>query len=508
MRTISIFLFLFFVSLELNAQNKFSSDTVLINIYKIQNDRNAKGLLPYLSYKSTAHRYAAVIAFASVQDSLYTTELFNALVDPEKSVRSAAAISLGQLRLPSVTGNLIKQYHIELESIVKGFMLEAIGKCGGKTASAFIASVNPGTDSVLSRHLVRGAYYLYRRKELNETEQLILKKMAVSSTDAEIKWLLTGMKFIKTELKPEAKEPAKKDKYVFADIKNKLKTINNPYRRLDELKQYNLKPEEWIELCSSDSSYPVRTFCMESFLSAEKHPDEMQLTALLSSGDVAVISLVLERVRQDSLWDKSHIQHLPFLNALSAQMMLPRDFETFIDIHKTIAQLEKRPFLPMNYFQSGYRNDINWEEVSAIPQNIKVKIKTNKGEIILECKVNEAPGSVANFIRLVKEGYYNGKYFHRMVPNFVVQGGCPRGDGWGSLNWNQRSEFSNELTYKSGSVGLASSGKDTEGVQFFITHTYTAHLDGRYTIFAEVISGMEVVNTLTVGDVMLTVEVL
>lgn len=506
MRT--IFTFLLLVTVQLNAQNKFSKDTVLVNIYNHQNDRNAKALLPYLSYKSPIHRYAAVMAFASVQDSLYTHELFNALNDPEKSVRRAAAISLGQLRLPSVTGKLISHYDEESDRDVKGLILEAVGKCGGKAAAAFIAGVDPGTDSILTRHLVRGAYQLYRRKELNESEQLWLKKLALTSKDAEVKWLLTGMKFIKVESKPATKPEAKKDKYIFADIKKKLKTIDNPYRRLDELKQYNLKPEEWIELCGSDTTYPVRTFCVESFLTAEKHADEMQLTALLSSGDVAVISLVLERVRQDSLWDKSPAQHLPFLSALASQLMLPRDFETFIDIQKTMAQLEKRAFVPMNYFQSGYRNDINWNEVLAIAQNVKVKIKTNKGDIVIECKVDEAPGSVANFIRLVKSGYYNGKYFHRMVPNFVVQGGCPRGDGWGSLNWNQRSEFSNELTYKPGSVGLASSGKDTEGVQFFITHTYTAHLDGRYTIFAEVISGMDVVNALNVGDVMLTVEVI
>ncbi|MBL7838159.1 MAG: peptidylprolyl isomerase, partial [Bacteroidetes bacterium] len=99
-----------------------------------------------------------------------------------------------------------------------------------------------------------------------------------------------------------------------------------------------------------------------------------------------------------------------------------------------------------------------------------LKITTSKGEIVIKLKVNESPASVANFMKLVDSGYYNGKYFHRMVSDFVVQGGCPRGDGWGSLNWMQKSEFSNELRYQPGSVGLASSGKDSEGVQFFITH--------------------------------------
>ena len=80
------------------------------------------------------------------------------------------------------------------------------------------------------------------------------------------------------------------------------------------------------------------------------------------------------------------------------------------------------------------------------------------------------------------------------------------GDGWGSLDWTQRSEFSNYQRYKTGTVGIASAGKDTEGVQFFISHCPTPHLDGRYTIFARVISGMDVVNNIEVGDRMVTVE--
>lgn len=113
--------------------------------------------------------------------------------------------------------------------------------------------------------------------------------------------------------------------------------------------------------------------------------------------------------------------------------------------------------------------------------------------------VEEAPGSVVNFVKLVNSGYYNNKYFHRVVPNFVIQTGCNRGDGFGSEDYSIRSEFS-QRKYKTGSVGMASAGKDTEGTQWFITHSPTPHLDGKYTIFAEVISGMDVVHKIEVGD--------
>ena len=113
-----------------------------------------------------------------------------------------------------------------------------------------------------------------------------------------------------------------------------------------------------------------------------------------------------------------------------------------------------------------------------------------------------APGTVANFIELVNDGYYNGKNFHRVAPNFVIQGGCSRGDGYGSLNYAIRSELPQLHYDEGGYVGMASAGNHTESNQFFITHSPTLHLDGNYTIFAKVESGMDVVRQIQVGDVM------
>jgi cyclophilin family peptidyl-prolyl cis-trans isomerase len=121
--------------------------------------------------------------------------------------------------------------------------------------------------------------------------------------------------------------------------------------------------------------------------------------------------------------------------------------------------------------------------------------------------VEEAPGSVANFITLALNKYFDDKYFHRVVPNFVVQGGCPRGDGWGSEDYSIRSEFLPHR-YKTGSIGMASAGKDTEGTQWFITHSPTPHLEGRYTIFAAVEEGMDIVHKIEVGDRIVSVEII
>jgi cyclophilin family peptidyl-prolyl cis-trans isomerase len=113
---------------------------------------------------------------------------------------------------------------------------------------------------------------------------------------------------------------------------------------------------------------------------------------------------------------------------------------------------------------------------------------------------HQAPGTVMNFVQLARDRFYNGKNFHRVVPNFVVQGGCPRGDGYGSLDYTIRSELAPSYYNSEGCVGMASAGNHTEGTQWFITHSPTPHLDGNYTLFGRVTEGMSVVHRIQIGD--------
>ncbi|TAF31431.1 MAG: peptidylprolyl isomerase [Cytophagales bacterium] len=134
-------------------------------------------------------------------------------------------------------------------------------------------------------------------------------------------------------------------------------------------------------------------------------------------------------------------------------------------------------------------------------------METSKGDIVVELLINETPLSVANFISLIRQGFYTNKSFHRVVQNFVAQGGCPRGDGWGSSPDLIRSEFT-QRGYETGVLGLASAGKDTESCQWFFTHCPTPHLDGRYTIFGKIIIGQYVIDQLEIGDKIKKIEVL
>ncbi len=118
----------------------------------------------------------------------------------------------------------------------------------------------------------------------------------------------------------------------------------------------------------------------------------------------------------------------------------------------------------------------------------------------------EAPLAAQSFMSLSRRGFFNGLTFHRVVPGFVIQGGCPRGDGNGGPGYSLRCELS-ERPYGRGSVGMALSGKDTGGSQFFITHVPTPQLDAGYALVGQVAAGMEVVDRIRPGDVIQRVEI-
>jgi cyclophilin family peptidyl-prolyl cis-trans isomerase/HEAT repeat protein len=132
-------------------------------------------------------------------------------------------------------------------------------------------------------------------------------------------------------------------------------------------------------------------------------------------------------------------------------------------------------------------------------KSVRAVVSTDKGAFTIELLPEDAPLNVDNFVQLAQKGYFNNVTFHRVVPNFVVQGGDPRGDGNGGPGYQIRCEI-NEVPYERGAVGMALSGKDTGGSQWFVTHSPQPHLDGGYTVFGRVVSGMEVVDRIARGD--------
>jgi cyclophilin family peptidyl-prolyl cis-trans isomerase/HEAT repeat protein len=239
---------------------------------------------------------------------------------------------------------------------------------------------------------------------------------------------------------------------------------------------------------------------------ASRHADfAVAMRQGLSSGDVAQLGTVAEAMGDAKLYPTAQPADLTALRDAQAKLQLPAEIEAWQGIQQAIDKLEKAPKPTPSPLATAAQHPINWAVVQGVPLGQQVRLRTSEGIILLELKPNEAPGAVASFVTLIKQKFYDNLYFHRVVPNFVAQGGDPRGDGNGSAPYNLRSEFG-DLRYEEGSVGLASAGKDTESCQFFITHTPTPHLDGRYPIFAQVVGGMDVVHKLDIGDQILGVE--
>ena len=142
---------------------------------------------------------------------------------------------------------------------------------------------------------------------------------------------------------------------------------------------------------------------------------------------------------------------------------------------------------------------------------MKADIITARGTMHVEFFDQDAPKTVANFVKLAKDGFYNGLNFHRVLPDFVIQGGCPDGTGAGGPGYSIDCEVSGENQYHDrGVLSMAHAGRNTGGSQFFICHSRnnTAHLDGNHTCFGIVIEGLDVIDEITEGDKMISVEVI
>lgn len=298
-------------------------------------------------------------------------------------------------------------------------------------------------------------------------------------------------------------------------VLEELKKSNNPYERAALLSSLSANPQNYTYLKERlySADHPaLKTAAIEALVqirNSEQFEKYAQSnTAIkkefaeifqyaIESKDIALVYFAAIELRNPKHNYLQYYKNTDFLDITLKALELPKDIEAYQEVQKTIDFLRGEKSDPI---QKSIEHPINWEAVSQIPDRQRVKINTAKGNIVMELMVNQAPGTVSTIVGLIKQGFYNGKTFHRIVPNFVAQGGCPRGDGFGGLPYTIRSEFA-PLYYEAGSVGVASAGKDTESCQWFITHSPTPHLDGRYTIFAKVVKGMDVVQQLEIGDI-------
>lgn len=221
--------------------------------------------------------------------------------------------------------------------------------------------------------------------------------------------------------------------------------------------------------------------------------------AAMQSGDAGVVTVASAMLSGDQVdWERYITDSLDFYKRVRSSLSMPGQIEPYNEISKVIAKIERKAYEPVVPTPT---HPITWKYLANYGDSAVAVIKTSKGNISIRLAVADAPATVANFIGLALDDYYDGKTTHRVVSNFVVQGGCSRGDGYGGLNYTIRSELGQLYYDGPGYVGMASAGPDTEGTQWFITHSATPHLDGRYSIFGRVIEGMDVVHKLMPGDI-------
>ena len=221
------------------------------------------------------------------------------------------------------------------------------------------------------------------------------------------------------------------------------------------------------------------------------------LQEAMISGDAGAAAIAAQGI--DAHWDQlsSFITKQEEIKNAQQSLEIPSEIETYNEMEKVIARLEGSSFSPR---QTRGSKEVDWTLYDQVGKNPAISIQTTKGEIEIELFADLCPLSSMNFVELTREGYFDGKIFHRVVPNFVIQTGCPRGDGYGSLDYNIRSELASGSYNTEGMIGMASAGPHTESSQWFITHSPTLHLDGRYSLFGKVKDGMDVVHAIRVGD--------
>jgi cyclophilin family peptidyl-prolyl cis-trans isomerase len=239
-----------------------------------------------------------------------------------------------------------------------------------------------------------------------------------------------------------------------------------------------------------------------------------------SPADLEMLLRAYERAQQDTVIDAAVAavdalgelarQDVPVDRSFFLRFKKPRDpllLERILDRLGAGTWGNVRPIdtgKPQSFYSAVARHFLQPDSTRVRP---RVRITTAGGEIVLELNPQEAPLTVLNFVTLAEHGYFNNGRWHRVVPNFVLQDGDPRGDGEGGPGYVIRDEI-NRLRYTRGAVGMALAGPDTGGSQFFITHSPQPHLDGGYTVFGYVVSGMEVADHVIQDDAITRIEVI
>ena len=484
----------------------YNPDANAAMLKSVTNDR-----LPESARLMAAHALSRNESF--IPDSLQATRLAAAYVRSKNPhIRMALATALGKSNVKPAFSILTKVIENERDWRVSCNIIKALGKFESDTIRKLLIPYLENKNPHISRTV---AEFFIENGTLQDADVY----WRLSRERPKLKWPTrvalyhASHKWLNRIYKPESRD------FVIYRLREQYLAAESPYERAACLRALAESGWQfrWIYKKGMQDSHPaVKSAAAEALKTIANRTDFYRhmgegagaarreiyrnIREMIATSDPGLIASGAGALRSNTLNYKTlrDTSRLKDLRTTLRKLKLPRDLEAYMELSKTIAYFENKPepapFVP------AFQNPIDWGLLNTLESGQRVRMITNKGTVELELYPQWAPGSVVNFLKLINDGFYSDNSIHRVVPNFVVQGGCPRGDGFGALDYSIRSEIGISWYDDAGYLGMASAGPDTEGTQWFITHKPTPHLDGRYTIFGKVYSGMEVVEKLVVGD--------
>lgn len=431
-------------------------------------------------------------------------------------LRVCLATALGKLKTPEARKLLIESLQTESDYRVNCSILRALQTFNYDDVYHVIIEFVKSNDPAIAE--VAAQYFVNQGKE-RDADKYKAAMNQCKTWQAKARMAEAANKYMTSMFIP-AKESLQKDIQLYLNratlVYEKaawLKAWASELRNFESIPKYTLVDQPVVIRTQAIQSLidACKDKNFDTYFAGEGHLIRSQIGGYLAnairSGDPGVLALIAGAITDSKTGLKAVMRDRKTeLSKAMNDLDLPEEMETYLELAKALKEYDmESPPVPEN--KKGLKV-MDWTLVDKWDTDSKVHIITSKGDIQLALYPERAPATVASFIQLAGEDFYNEKFFHRVVPNFVIQAGCPRGDGYGSLDFTIRSELAGAYYDQEGYIGMASAGLHTEGTQFFITHSPTPHLDGRYTIFGKVISGMDVVHSIGMGDTIIEINII
>lgn len=495
--------------------------------------------------------YATYLCGAKLA-SVKMFDLFN--TEPDDDVKIAALYSLARMGI-SQAETIFEDFLSDADPFVRSIAVRGLGSATSDESTHLLAIATNDSDPGVAASAIAT---LGKRKS-GEAQKLLLKKLGLANDP---KIIATLFEALRTQNNDGAIETAydiiytsqsnyiisaallylaqfQKDRAV--DLIDSLMRADDQYLKSACAEAYGMVGRNSVVPRLSklfiDTNPSVRMAAFNSLMEVDKENQEYYLGQALQDSDDVVVGNAISKISELKL--SRYLAQLLELSTGSKEINVDVR-RSLVDAASTFLGMNPKDSLAKELLLNGaidpeyivrkdaaatYKNILGQDRSEIIRHpftrisegkledafemyqaNPHATIFTSRGQIEMELYFMDAPLTVLNFMQLANDGYYDGLRFHRVVPNFVAQGGDPRGDGWGGPNYFIRCEYSS-LPYKRGTVGIATSGKDTGGSQFFITLSPQPHLEARYTVFGQVIAGMQYVDDIVIGDTIEKIEI-